>query len=192
MAGVTVLLSVPFIIVAAPIAAHATEVSPPPVVPTQAASEEPGAQASFEGETIDLAIDGWGEAHVCSVFGGETECFRTIEEAEAWEAELGLGVASVQRSAAVLAACSAPLQMWKDGGYGGDRVRFWDRGYWQNMTAWSFNDQMSSFVTGACGVHLAEHTNGGGYFYPGNTNANVATPVLVAGWNDRVSSIYIV
>ena len=75
--------------------------------------------------------------------------------------------------------------------YGGRHLVFYDRGYWQNLTDYGFNDQMSSYIVGACSSHLAENTNGGGYWYPGNTNAGSAVSYVGAAWNDRVSSIYI-
>ncbi|WP_435279217.1 hypothetical protein [Streptomyces sp. 1222.5] len=35
----------------------------------------------------------------------------------------------------------------------------YDRGYWQNLTAYNFTDQTSSYWTGACSAHLAENIN---------------------------------
>jgi hypothetical protein len=68
---------------------------------------------------------------------------------------------------------------------------FYDRGYWQNLADYSFDNQLSSYIVDACAVHLAENTNGGGSWYPGNTGAEATVPTMGSAWNDRVSSIYI-
>jgi len=59
------------------------------------------------------------------------------------------------------------------------------------MADYGFDNQLSSYITGACYAHLAENTNGGGFWYPGYTGPNHGEQYLSAGWNDRVSSIKI-
>ncbi|WP_424215819.1 hypothetical protein ACN20G_27080 (plasmid) [Streptomyces sp. BI20] len=144
--------------------------------------------ASFEGRTLDLSGD-WGAAKVCMVWKGRgvAECFRTAAAQEARAQELR--ETSTARQA--LAACSTPLDLYGDGGRQGRNLKFYDRGYWQNLSAYNFDNQMSSYWTGACTAHLAENANGGGYWYPGNTGPNHIEDVLRSGWNDRVSSIKI-
>ncbi|SBW18536.1 hypothetical protein FDG2_0709 [Candidatus Protofrankia californiensis] len=193
--GAASLLSAMLLLAAAPVAANAAEPSAPAVKPTadSTGNQEP-TWATFEGKQINLK-NGWGEAQVCSVFPDRTtECFRTIEEAETRERAAGLGTAPAAAGDATIESadqCDTPLNLYEDGGYGGRHLRFWGRGYWQNLTDWSFNDEMSSYVTGACYVHLAEHVDGLGWWYPGDTSPNHGEAVLVAGWNDRVSSILI-
>lgn len=91
----------------------------------------------------------------------------------------------------IAASCSSPLRLYEHGNYGGRQLQFYDRGYWQNLADYGFDNQLSSYITGACYAHLAENTNGGGYWYPGYTGPNHGEPFLSAGWNDRVSSIKI-
>ncbi|MFJ6939550.1 hypothetical protein [Streptomyces sp. NPDC101132] len=148
--------------------------------------------AAFEGGTLDMAGD-WGAAKACLVWraAGTVECFRTLGELRSVEAKLADRAAGTgARSASgALAACSSPLELFEHGWFGGRRLVFYDRGYWQNLGGWGFNDQMSSYKVGACYAHLAEHNDGVGYWYPGNTAPWAQEGALRSGWNDRVSSI---
>jgi len=73
----------------------------------------------------------------------------------------------------------------------GKHLTFCDRGYWQNLTSYDFNDKLSSYKTGVRGAYFAEHTGGGGYWYPGDTGVCVSSSSMMGGWNDKISSIYI-
>lgn len=159
--------------------------------PAQAASPAPDATARyarFEGRTVDLSGD-WGDAKVCMVWQtrGAVECFRTAAQQEAREKQLR-ATASTQQ---VKAACSTPLDLYQYTGKGGRDLKFYDRGYWQNLSAYSFDNSTSSYWTGACTAHLAENANGGGYWYPGNTGPNHQEDSMRSGWDNRVSSIKI-
>jgi len=162
---------------------------------TGEASQHP-VQASFEGTMLDLASD-WGEAHSCVIWrqGGIIQCFRTTHEHDRLVAKIEDSFAKVSNLAPtpdrILACSRSCLHLYQDSNFRSRELTFCDRGYWQNLTGYGFNDELSSYKTGAHGVHLAEHTNGGGYWYPGNTGACVAAGGMSSGWNDRVSSIYI-
>ncbi|HEX5246995.1 MAG TPA: hypothetical protein VFW41_07675 [Gaiellaceae bacterium] len=155
----------------------------------QAAPSPPG-QAVFEGHTIDLS-KGWGDAHACLVANGAgvVECFRDQAGLLARESQLQEQASADPAIAA--STCSTPLRLYADTGYGGRELDFYDRGYWQNLSDWSFDNQTSSYKVGACGVYLADGANGGGSWYPGNTNAGASASSMVSGWNDRISSLYI-
>lgn len=159
--------------------------------------------ASFEGDSIDLAGD-WGDADACLVWrqGGVLECFRTVEELDAREAELaprraaqgGSTRANAITGGAVAAstasyACSSSLRLYEHDYYGGRRLSFWDRGYWQNLYLYGFDNRTSSYLVGACYVHLAEHPDGGGWWYSGPTYPWAGEPSM--WWQDVISSIYI-
>ncbi len=152
--------------------------------------------ASYNGTSINLA-NGWGTATDCVVWhsAGIVKCFDSSTQLHAWQVQYAPGgltpVQAAPMAVTPLVTCSTPLNLYADAGYGGIHLVFYDRGYWQNLTNYGFNDQMSSFIVGACSSHLAENTNGGGYWYPGNTNAGSAVSYVGAAWNDRVSSIYI-
>lgn len=160
--------------------------------------------ASFEGDSIDLAGD-WGDADACLVWrqGGVLECFRTVEELDAREAELaprraamaggstrsiGITGGAVAASTASY-ACSSSLRLYEYDYYGGRRLSFWDRGYWQNLYLYGFDNRTSSYIVGACYVHLAENPDGGGWWYPGPTYPWAGEPSM--WWQDVISSIYI-
>jgi hypothetical protein len=100
-----------------------------------------------------------------------------------------LGASALPSIAA--AACSTPLRLYANANYGGRELDFYDRGYWQNLSTWSFDKQLSSYKVGACGVYLADAGNGGGSWYPGNTSAGHNEPSMQSGWDNRISSIYI-
>lgn len=145
--------------------------------------------ALFEGKQIDLS-KGWGDAHACLVahIAGVVECFRDRSGMLARESQLQAQFASPEIAAV---SCSSPLRLFADPSYGGRELDFYDRGYWQNLSTWSFDNQLSSYKVGACGVYLADYANGGGSWYPGNTSPGHDEPSMLLGWNDRVSSIYI-
>jgi hypothetical protein len=160
--------------------------------------------ASFEGDSIDLAGD-WGDADACLVWrqGGVLECFRTVEELDAREAELAPRRAAASggstRSNAIAGgtvagstasySCSSSLRLYEHNYYGGRRLSFWDRGYWQNLSWYGFDNRTSSYLVGACYVHLAEHPDGGGWWYPGPAYPWAGEPAM--WWQDVISSIYI-
>ncbi len=160
-----------------------------------------GAIATFEGNKIDLAGD-WGDATACLVWRqrGVMECFRSEAALDAREAQLGAGrpptagppaedSQTASRYAYYSSYCSSPLRLYEHPYYGGRRLSFWDRGYWQNLGDYGFDDQTSSYSVGGCYVHLAEHPNGGGWWYPGPTYPYAGDPWM--GWQDVISSIYI-
>lgn len=160
-------------------AAGAPQVAPGP--------NTPASLASFEGKKIDLSKD-WGAAKSCVVWRaqGVVSCFRSSQERDA--AARVLEARATGRVAA--ASCSTPLDLYQDSDRKGRDLKFYDRGYWQNLSSYSFDNLTSSYWTGACSAHLAENSGGGGYWYPGNTGPNHIENVSIA-WNDRISSIFI-
>jgi hypothetical protein len=148
--------------------------------------------AMFEGGLIDLS-QGWGDAQACLIdrAAGIAECFRASTGLQAREAQLAM---TTPAPSIALASCSSPLRLFADSNYGGRELDLYDRGYWQNLSTWGFDNVLSSYKVGACSVHLAENANGGGYWYPGNTNAGHSEPAMTAGstnWDNRVSSAYL-
>jgi hypothetical protein len=163
-----------------------------------ARAERGPAIAMFEGRRINLAED-WGEATSCLVWrqGGVLECFRTEEALDAFEARLAPRRAATSSTSstddgmllAASSSCWSSLRLYEHNWYGGRRLSFWDRGYWQNLYLYGFDNQASSYIVGDCYVHLAEHTDGWGWWYPGPTYPYAHEPVM--GWQDVISSIYI-
>jgi hypothetical protein len=169
-----------------------------PQAVAQEAAEVPSARpgiARFEGSEIDLRA-GWGNAQACLVArrAGVVECFRSSAAMEARERQLGADRGAPRTDTMAMASsgwwCESPLRLYEHGFYGGRQLSFWDPGFWQNLGDWGFNDQVSSFRTGSCHAYLAEHSWGGGAWYPGYTGPYVSSPTMSSGWNDRISSIY--
>src|SRR6266496_2950245 len=134
----------------------------------------------FEGKPIDLS-KGWGDARACLVarVASVVECFRDQAGLASRESQLQAQIASSPELAAT--SCSGPLRLFADASYGGRELDFYDRGYWQNLSTWSFDNQLSSYKVGACGVYLADYANGGGSWYPGNTSAGHDEPTMLSG-----------
>ncbi|MBA3380869.1 MAG: hypothetical protein H0T97_03235 [Actinobacteria bacterium] len=152
---------------------------------SSSATEPRPGLALFEGKVIDLSR-GWGEARACVVFDADrvAECFRDTATLHARETEVAADVS-------ILASCSTPLRLFANTGYGGSELDIYTRGVWQNLSTWGFDNQLSSYKVGACGVHLAENANGGGSWYPGNTSAGAQASSMLSGWDNRVSSVYL-
>ena len=168
--------------------------------------EQRPAIAAFEGRTIDLGA-GWEGATACLVWRerGVLECYRTIgeargratlleAEARAAAARASVGARTTGASAASVAFsswCGGPLELYRNSWWGGQWIMFFDRGYWQNLGDYGFDDATSSYAVGPCYVHLAEHPWGGGYWYPGDTSPYAAQGWMYWWWDNRVSSIFI-
>lgn len=152
-----------------------------------ALSNEGPETAFFQGRRIDLT-KGWGRARACLALPLKTLCFRS---SAALDRRLAREMIKTDGKVQPQASCSSALQLFQHTLFGGRRLVFYGRGYWQNLGAWGFNDELSSYSVGRCSVHLAEHNYGHGYWYPGNTGAGSSEARMRSGWNDRVSSIYI-
>ncbi|MDX6437916.1 MAG: hypothetical protein QOF45_499 [Gaiellaceae bacterium] len=161
------------------------------LAPASARADEgsAGPIATFEGTQINLS-QGWGDAQACLVANGAVECFRDRSKLLAREHVLSTQPRTARISTAST-SCSSPLRLYEEPSYAGRELDFYDRGYWQNLSTWGFSNQLSSYKVGACGVYLADDADGGGSWYPGNTNAGHVQPSMLSGWNDRIGSIFI-
>lgn len=180
-----------------------------PVLPAQIQD----ATAQYNGSVIDLS-KGWGNAKACSIWHqgnvNRSQCFDSEAEMNQQMAKLqpliqASQLASTDLVAPLYGRCTGSLKLWKDEGFSGMELQFYDRGVWQDLDAYSFNNVLSSFIVGSCLVHLSENNNGGGLWYPCNTtpytehgemdlDGNRGWPPCAGqqtNWNDRVSSIYI-
>lgn len=158
--------------------------------------------AWFEGRPLDLSRS-WGEAQACLVWrqGGILECFRTSEELDARAADLSpermrppteTETSTTDSFAAYSSwSCSSSLKLFDYTWYGGRQLSFWDRGFWQNLWDYGFDERTSSYIVGGCYVQLALHHDGGGLRYPGPTYPYAGEPVMYSTWPNAVSSIYI-
>lgn len=156
--------------------------------------------ASYDGRTIELDDGSWDGAAACVTDGRSTRCFDTEADATAWMATNSAGPAASAHSAPTAAVsmpgpmvltCSSSLRLFQHGMFGGRVLYLASRGLWFNLSPYGFNNMTSSFVVGACTVYLADGTNGSGSWYPGGY-PNQVVGVLASGWNDRITSVYVV
>lgn len=152
--------------------------------------------ASFEGTVIDLR-EGWGEATACVSDGVSTECFRTEAELDAVlggaeEPVSAVGAAAASGGPVALAlSCGGQLRLWSGNSYSGSVLAFTTRGVILNLSSYGFDNVTSSYAVGPCSSTFYAGANGGGGTYPGSTSAGSSSAVMVSGWNNVVSSIYI-
>jgi hypothetical protein len=77
--------------------------------------------------------------------------------------------------------------IWEDANYSGRMLQFQDRGFWQDLTAYNFNDKTSSWRNRINqDAKLSEDIGGGGTqicMQPQSSNS------LLTGFNDKASSI---
>jgi hypothetical protein len=162
--------------------------------PDSRSNNNDGVIAYLEGEELHLA-DGWGDATSCVVWQGTTECFRQEIEAEEMIREIeavgGPDSLTSPDSEPLYACARQCLHLYEHNGFNGRHLTFCDRGYWQNLSKYNFNDRLSSYKTGVHGVHLSYHHSGGGNWYPGDTSSCVSNSQMKSGWNDEVSAIRI-
>ncbi len=147
----------------------------------------------FEGDPINLNVD-WGNATACLIWDdvGVQECFRTEAELDNRITELekrpGFGTtASVQAS-----YCSGSVRLYDGLLYTGHVLELRDRLQWISLSAYGFSNKTTSFKIGSCSSYFADFDWGGGSWYPtSSTEAWDMAWLMVYGWNNRVSSVYI-
>jgi hypothetical protein len=158
--------------------AHATAADVP-------SGSSPGAViASFAGGRIDLT-KGWGDATACWSDGASTACFRT-------EAEMDRTMnASLTISVVPLASCSSSLRLYRSTAFASGVLSLTTQNTYINLSAYGFDNDTSSYRVGACAAAFYDGANGGAPVYPGATGAGASASSMVAGWDNRISSVYI-
>ncbi len=159
------------------------------VVPAAAAPPPGSSTAWFDGRIIDLK-QGWGDAKACVIWNsaGIRQCFRTESAMKLW--------LSTQKATSstqgINVTCSTALKLYDGLNYTSSTIWFYDRAQWHNLATFGWSNRPSSFKIGACDSILADGSSGGGDWYPlYNTEAWDVAGTMMAGWNNRVSSLYI-
>ncbi len=159
------------------------------VLPVGAVAASPakggGVIASFEGTWINLA-EGWGEAAACTSDGLATQCYRTEQ---AMDAATSISVLSMP--IAPLASCASSLRLYRSASYGGAVLQLSTRSVYLNLSSYGFDNDTSSYKVGACTSYFYDGASGGTPLYTGTTTANSSATSMLAGWDNRVSSVYI-
>ena len=164
------------------------------LAPPQAVGAAPGrgpSIAQFEGGTIDLR-NGWGEATACATDGVSTECFRTEDELDQF---LTTSDTTLQLSAlgdvGIQSTCPTVLKLFSNPSFGGSVLALGTRFAVINLSTWSFSNITSSYSVGACSSTFYDGANAVPPVYPGNTTAGASAASMLAGWDNRISSVYI-
>ena len=149
--------------------------------------------ADYEGTEIDLRF-GWDTARACATDGVETTCYDT--EAE-MTAALGLPTAAPEAapptgtSGMLRIACDSYLRLYTGTNYTGSILALTTRGVVLNLSSDGFNNVTSSYRVGGCSSTFWDLSSGGAPVYGGSTSAWTNSPAMNAGWDNRVSSVYI-
>jgi hypothetical protein len=150
--------------------------------------------AQFNGGTIDLS-QGWGAAHACAVLSStDIQCFSTgAELASFLTAQSGSAGASGTATGQVTPddSCGTSdgqyLYFYQNQNYGGDELALANDGYWVNLSAFGFSDEMTSWINDtACNAYAAKGINGGGAHL--TMPAYDYSPNVGSGWNDQAQS----
>jgi hypothetical protein len=106
--------------------------------------------ATFQGSRIDLA-DGWGGAKACLVWRsqGLVECFATVAELKATEAQLRPATLPDQQAAKPATECSSSLDLYSGSNFAGRELSLWDEGYWQELSEYGLPTRLGP----SSGVH---------------------------------------
>lgn len=160
-----------------------------------------GTLARYGDRVIDLAHS-WEGAGACLVWPevlDQSECFDT-------EAEMDRRIAALEAATAVTAVagnssgaaaasgswCSSSLRLYDGIYYTGAVLYLRGRWQWFNLADYGFDQRTSSFKVGACSAWFADWRNGGGEWYPTSaTEADDQASVMISGWDNDVSSVYI-
>ena len=145
--------------------------------------DETGVIATFENELINLA-NGWGDAGACVVDDRGARCYRTQAELESSEANRGIV------KSALMATCATSLTLYSGANQTGSALSLSARGTSINLSSYGFNNITSSYSIGACAARLYNGSAGSG-LYPGNTSAGAGASSMLFGWDNTISTVYI-
>jgi hypothetical protein len=162
-----------------------------PTVAPPASADEDHVIATYHGEPIDLAED-WGSARAChAAEDGTTTCYASEGQMDAALDRAAASIARNQEAVVAFASCSSYLRLYSATLYGGSVLSLSLRGTVINLGGYGFDNITSSYKVGACSSTFYDGANGGAPIYPGYTGAFAQASSMLAGWDNRVSSVYI-
>jgi hypothetical protein len=97
------------------------------------------------------------------------------------------------RSATIvpLISCASALKLYRSTSFTGAVLQLTSRGTFINLSSFGFDNDTSSYQVGACSSTFYDGASGGTPVYPGTTTANSSASSMLAGWDNRVSSVFI-
>ncbi|MFN8021143.1 MAG: hypothetical protein U0Q03_06390 [Acidimicrobiales bacterium] len=146
--------------------------------------------ADYEGTEIDLRV-GWDGARACETDGVETTCYDTESQMVAALAAEGVTAAPSGSSGLKRLSCSSYLRLYTGTGYTGSVLALTTQYLYLNLSSYGFNNVISSYKVGGCDAAFFDLSNGGAPQYGGPTGSNDWSTTMLAGWDNRISSVFI-
>jgi hypothetical protein len=144
----------------------------------QAASPAPeGVKASYNGRTLDLSKS-WEDARACNVTASGTNCYAT-------EPAMDAAIASAPPTRLAAGTCSTALRLYDGTSFTGLVTSISTTGSSVALSNFGFANRTSSYRVGACSATF----KAGSSVYPGITAANVSSGSMLAGWDNRITTV---
>ena len=148
-----------------------------------------GVQARYQDHWIDLASD-WETASACVVNDEGAICFTTEAEMNAYLASATVSAAT-SGPIALAATCGSSLRLYDGTSYAAPVLYLNSAGTYLNLSAYGFDNRTSSYKVGACSSLFYSGSSGGGSLYPTSlSQAYDQSPTMLSGWNNALSSVY--
>lgn len=157
----------------------------------ESVGNDPGL-ARFEGRVINLAED-WEEADACALWDvvRGAECFRNEWDMVDFLQQIGMTGGALAPNLGAAATCSSSLKLYDGYSHTGTTFYVYTTNTWINLADYGWTDRTSSYRVGACDSYFADHSDGGGEWYPTSlTEAWDTASSMTSGWNNRISSVY--
>jgi hypothetical protein len=158
------------------------------------AAPSPGAHATYNGRTIDLA-QGWQGAHACGVFGPDAvRCFDTREQLRDAVAIAAQADTAAEPTGAVPASncggSSTEVQLFSGTDWSGNQLIFVSTSGFFDLADYGFDNDMESWASSkTCNAFVADGTGGGGSIL---TLGAQSYSLNAGSWKNRASSISVV
>ncbi|MBI4885044.1 MAG: hypothetical protein HY826_13420 [Actinobacteria bacterium] len=153
-----------------------------------------GQRAWYNDHWINMATD-WETATACTVDASGAFCFTTEAELDEYLAASSPSVATAVTTAAPVVAafsCGTTLRLYDGTSYTGSLLQLTSEGIYLNLGDFGFNNRTSSYKVGGCSSLFYSGASGGGSLYPTSyTEAGDQFPSMLTGWNNTISSVYI-
>ena len=145
-------------------------------------AKSPKSLALYNGRIIDLSVS-WEGAKACRIGEVANFCYDSEQE---MDRAIVQGLVSSPLS--ILSDCGTDLKLYDGTSYGGAVVALSQRLTWISLSGYGFSAITSSYKVGSCNSSFRDASL---ITYPGSTGAGASATSMVAGWNNRVTSVFI-
>jgi hypothetical protein len=162
--------------------AHTAPVAAAPAAPST------GVFVEFDGVTLDLSRS-WGTAVACTYDGVTARCFHSEAEMDRSLTTGSTVVRPVRTLGTNGSSCSSALRLYDLTFQTGTVLMITARQTAIDLAVVGFDNLTSSYRVGACASNL--YSGFLSNLYPGNTSAFAGANVMLTGWNNIISSVYV-